>query len=154
MRATVLMIQLLGANVSRNVTRFCQLLSFEEFNLEAKTLSLSLSLYIYIYIYNFCMPQVVVHFTASWCKPSVAMNPFFEEIAMSYKDLLFLCVDVDEVKGVGAKMKIKAMPTFSLMRGGAEVDKLVGANPGETRKRVGGFARTIRRCKSGSLDCG
>ncbi|KAJ6293202.1 hypothetical protein OIU78_025229 [Salix suchowensis] len=97
---------------------------------------------------------VVVHFTASWCKPSVAMNPFFEEIAMSYKDLLFLCVDVDEVKGVGAKMKIKAMPTFSLMRGGAEVDKLVGANPGETRKRVGGFARTIRRCKSGSLDCG
>ncbi|KAG5235637.1 hypothetical protein OIU76_025623 [Salix suchowensis] len=90
---------------------------------------------------------VVVHFTASWCKPSVAMNPFFEEIAMSYKDLLFLCVDVDEVKGVGAKMKIKAMPTFSLMRGGAEVDKLVGANPGETRKRVGGFAQTIRRCK-------
>ncbi|KAJ6417319.1 hypothetical protein OIU84_003100 [Salix udensis] len=91
---------------------------------------------------------VVVHFTASWCKPSVAMNPFFEEIAMSYKDLVFLCVDVDEVKGVGAKMKIKAMPTFSLMRGGAEVDKLVGANPGETRKRVGGFAHTIRRCKS------
>ncbi|KAB5534769.1 hypothetical protein DKX38_017855 [Salix brachista] len=32
------------------------------------------------------------------CPPSVAMNPFFEEIAMSYKDLVFLSVDVDEVK--------------------------------------------------------
>lgn len=30
--------------------------------------------------------------------PSVAMNPFFEELASSYSDVLFLAVDVDEVK--------------------------------------------------------
>lgn len=30
--------------------------------------------------------------------PSVAMNPFFEELASSYPDALFLTVDVDEVK--------------------------------------------------------
>ncbi|KAL9689667.1 hypothetical protein QQ045_010056 [Rhodiola kirilowii] len=41
---------------------------------------------------------VVVHFTASWCMPSVAMNPFVEELAVSYPDVLFLVVDVDEVK--------------------------------------------------------
>ncbi|KAF9672940.1 hypothetical protein SADUNF_Sadunf11G0096600 [Salix dunnii] len=93
---------------------------------------------------------VVVHFTASWCTPSVVMNSFFEEIALSYKDLLFLSVDVDEVQGVGTRMKITAMPTFLLMRGGAEVDKLVGANPGETRKRIGDFVHTIRRCKAAS----
>ncbi|KAJ6753622.1 hypothetical protein OIU79_026454 [Salix purpurea] len=37
-------------------------------------------------------------------------------------------------------MEVKAMPPFLLMMGGAKVDKLVGANPGEIRKRVGGFA--------------
>ncbi|KAG6593426.1 Thioredoxin-like protein CXXS1, partial [Cucurbita argyrosperma subsp. sororia] len=50
--------------------------------------------------------------------PSVAMNPFFEELAFNYPDALFLTVDVDEVKEVAAKMEIKAMPTFLLMKNG------------------------------------
>ncbi|GAV71261.1 Thioredoxin domain-containing protein [Cephalotus follicularis] len=87
---------------------------------------------------------IVVHFTASWCMPSVAMNPFFEELASSYPDLLFLIVDVDEVKEVATKLDVKAMPTFLLMREGAPVDKLVGANPEEIRKRIDGFVQSFR----------
>ncbi|XP_058219992.1 thioredoxin-like protein CXXS1 [Rhododendron vialii] len=82
---------------------------------------------------------VIVHFTASWCMPSVAMKPFFENLAVTHQDILFLVVDVDEVKEVSSKMEIKAMPTFVLMKEGAQVDKLVGANPDEIRKRVAGF---------------
>ncbi|KAK6268909.1 hypothetical protein QUC31_013069 [Theobroma cacao] len=87
---------------------------------------------------------IVVHFTASWCMPSVAMNPFFEELASSFQDVLFLTVDVDDVKEVATRMEIKAMPTFLLMRGGTVVDKLVGANPEEIRKRIHGFVQSIR----------
>lgn len=42
--------------------------------------------------------QTVIHFSASWCIPSVAMNPIFEELALSFQDVLFLTVDVDDVK--------------------------------------------------------
>ncbi|KAF5472872.1 hypothetical protein F2P56_009541 [Juglans regia] len=87
---------------------------------------------------------IVVHFTAAWCMPSVAMNPFFEEVASSYPDVLFLTVDVDEVKEVATKLEIKAMPTFWLMRDGAPLDKLVGANPEEVRKRIDGLVQSIR----------
>ncbi|XP_021828292.1 thioredoxin-like protein CXXS1 [Prunus avium] len=87
---------------------------------------------------------IVAHFTASWCMPSVAMNPFFEELASSYSDVLFLAVDVDEVKKVATRLEIKAMPTFLLMREGALVDKLVGANPEEIRKWIDGFVQSIR----------
>ncbi|KAK0580142.1 hypothetical protein LWI29_036997 [Acer saccharum] len=87
---------------------------------------------------------IVVHFTASWCMPSVAMNPVFEELASSYSDVLFLTVDVDDVKDVASKMEVKAMPTFLLMREGAVVDKLVGANPEEIKKRIDGFVQSIR----------
>ncbi|XWS18248.1 hypothetical protein CRYUN_Cryun32bG0027000 [Craigia yunnanensis] len=87
---------------------------------------------------------IVVHFTASWCMPSVAMNPFFEELASAFQDVLFLTVDVDGVKEVATRMEIKAMPTFSLMREGTVVDKLVGANPEEIRKRIDGFVQSIR----------
>ncbi|KAJ9182745.1 hypothetical protein P3X46_006703 [Hevea brasiliensis] len=91
---------------------------------------------------------VVVHFTASWCMPSVAMNPFFEELALTYQDILFLTVDVDEVKGVARKMEVKAMPTFLLMKEGAQADKLVGANPDEIRKRINAFIYSIRASKT------
>ncbi|KAK9089608.1 hypothetical protein Scep_028690 [Stephania cephalantha] len=87
---------------------------------------------------------IVVHFTAAWCVPAVAMNPFFEELALNYQDVLFLLVDVDEVKGVAKEKKIKAMPTFLVMRSGSVVDKLVGANPEKIRKRIDSFVRTIR----------
>ncbi|KAK6932408.1 Thioredoxin domain [Dillenia turbinata] len=87
---------------------------------------------------------VVVHFTASWCMPSVVMNPFFEELASTFPDLLFLTLDVDEVKAVASKFEVKAMPTFVLMRDGAPVDKLIGANPDEIRKRIDGFVQSIR----------
>ncbi|EXB51989.1 Thioredoxin-like protein CXXS1 [Morus notabilis] len=87
---------------------------------------------------------IVVHFTASWCMPSVAMNPIFEELASNYPDVLFLVVDVDELKEVASRMDIKAMPTFLLMRNGAQVDKLVGANPEEIKKRIHSFVQSIR----------
>jgi thioredoxin 1 len=35
------------------------------------------------------------------------------------------------------------MPTFLLMKEGAQVDKLVGANPEEIRKRIDGFVQSI-----------
>ncbi|KAL2476217.1 Transcription factor ILR3 [Abeliophyllum distichum] len=79
---------------------------------------------------------VIIHFTASWCVPSVAMKPFFERLALKYQDIMFLLVDVDEVKELASKMEIKAMPTFLFMKEGALVDKLVGANPQEIKKSI------------------
>lgn len=40
------------------------------------------------------------------------------------------------------------MPTFLLMMGGARVDKLVGANPEEIRRRIGGLVHTIHGYKA------
>ncbi|KAJ6885648.1 thioredoxin-like protein CXXS1 [Populus alba x Populus x berolinensis] len=86
---------------------------------------------------------IAVHFTASWCLPSVAMNPVFEDLASSHPDILFLTVDVDAVKEAAAKMEVKAMPTFVLMKDSAQVDKIVGANPEEIRKRIDSFVQSI-----------
>lgn len=79
---------------------------------------------------------IVVHFTAAWCMPSVAMNSFFEELATFFQGVSFLTLDVDEVKEVASKYEIKAMPTFLLMKNGSPVEKIVGANPDEVKKRI------------------
>ncbi|KAF5944961.1 hypothetical protein HYC85_019038 [Camellia sinensis] len=59
---------------------------------------------------------------------------------------LFLTVDVDDVKEVATKYEIKAMPTFLLMKDGAQVDKIVGANPDEKKKRTEGLVQSTRVC--------
>ncbi|KAM3285339.1 thioredoxin-like protein CXXS1 [Capsicum chacoense] len=83
---------------------------------------------------------IVAHFTAVWCIPSVAMNPFMEELASMYQDMCFLTIDVDEVKEVASKYEVKAMPTFLLLKAGVPVDKIVGANPDEIKKRLQSLA--------------
>ncbi|XP_060179402.1 thioredoxin-like protein CXXS1, partial [Lycium barbarum] len=83
--------------------------------------------------------HIVAHFTAIWSIPSVAMNPFMEESASTYQDILFLNIDVDDVKDVATKYEVKAMPampTFLLLKDGAPIDKLVGANPEVVKKRI------------------
>ncbi|KAL5976076.1 Thioredoxin-like protein cxxs1 [Asimina triloba] len=94
---------------------------------------------------------VSVHFAASWCAPSVAMKPYFEEMALNYPDVLFLSVDVDEVKAAASKMEVKAMPTFVLLKDGEQIDKLVGANPEEIRKRIDRFALSARSPKQAGI---
>ncbi|RVW37362.1 Thioredoxin-like protein CXXS1 [Vitis vinifera] len=114
---------------------------------------------------------VVVHFTAAWCIPSVAMtakiidgyntlsvwsfprlnSSWASSIRGSHCLYMKLETQLIEVCGlyqeVASKMEIKAMPTFLLMREGAQVDKLVGANPDEIRKRTEAFIRSSRSHK-------
>jgi len=46
------------------------------------------------------------------------------------------------VQEVASKMDVKAMPTFLLLKNGAVVDKVVGANPEEIKKRIDGLTES------------
>ncbi|KAE8704047.1 Thioredoxin-like protein CXXS1 [Hibiscus syriacus] len=90
---------------------------------------------------------IMVHFTAAWCVPSVAMSPLFEQLAFTYQDVLFLSVDVDDVQEAASKMEITAMPTFLLMNQGTHVNKLVGANHDAIKKMIADFVLHFRSSK-------
>ncbi|XP_022144127.1 thioredoxin H-type 1-like [Momordica charantia] len=81
---------------------------------------------------------IVVDFTASWCPPCRFIAPIFAELAKAHIGVIFLKVDVDEVKEVSEKFEVTAMPTFVFLKEGAEVknSRIVGADKVELGKRV------------------
>ncbi|KAJ3030160.1 UNVERIFIED_CONTAM: Thioredoxin-like protein 1 [Siphonaria sp. JEL0065] len=65
-------------------------------------------------------------FTALWCGPCKAIKPFFAELASKYRHVLFVTVDIDQLKG---KNNITSLPAFQFYKGGGLVGSMKGADP-------------------------
>ncbi|MDE5611238.1 MAG: thioredoxin [Odoribacter sp.] len=73
---------------------------------------------------------VLVDFWAEWCGPCKMMLPIVEEISKEFEGKLTVAkVDVDSSQGTAAKFGIRNIPTILFFKGGAVVDKQVGAVP-------------------------
>ncbi|KAE9588359.1 hypothetical protein Lal_00003184 [Lupinus albus] len=79
---------------------------------------------------------IVVDFTATWCGPCRFIAPIFAEIAKKTPEVIFLKVDVDELKTVAEDWGVEAMPTFLFLKEGKVVDKVVGAKKEELQLTI------------------
>ncbi|PKU69438.1 thioredoxin H1-like [Dendrobium catenatum] len=79
---------------------------------------------------------VIVDFTAAWCVPCRMIAPIFDELAKKFVDVVFLKVDVDDLKTIAQEWEITAMPTFIFLKEGTLLDKLVGANEDELNEKI------------------
>lgn len=75
-------------------------------------------------------PLVVVDCWAVWCAPCRAIAPVVEQLAKEYSGrVVFGKLNVDENPETAQKFGIMAIPTLLVMKGGQEVDRIVGALP-------------------------
>ncbi|XP_004287851.1 PREDICTED: thioredoxin H-type [Fragaria vesca subsp. vesca] len=79
---------------------------------------------------------MVVDFTASWCGPCRIIAPFLSELAKKLPNVIFVKIDVDELKSVAEDWAVEAMPTFMFLKEGKIVDKVVGAKKEELQQTV------------------
>ncbi|KAF9619241.1 hypothetical protein IFM89_005795 [Coptis chinensis] len=79
---------------------------------------------------------IVIDFTASWCGPCRVISPVLAELAKKQTNVVFLKVDVDELKTVAADWDVEAMPTFIFLKEGKIVDKVVGAKKDDLQSAI------------------
>ncbi|HEU5058150.1 MAG TPA: thioredoxin TrxC [Kofleriaceae bacterium] len=73
---------------------------------------------------------VLADFWAPWCGPCHAVAPALEQIAARRASRLKVVkVNVDENQELAGRFGVRSIPTMVVLRGGREVDRMVGALP-------------------------
>src|SRR5262245_63313812 len=73
---------------------------------------------------------VVVDLWAAWCAPCRMIAPVIDELAAELAGRVrFAKVNVDENPATASRFDVRSIPTLLVLKGGREVDRIVGVEP-------------------------
>jgi thioredoxin 2 len=73
---------------------------------------------------------VVLDMWAAWCGPCRILEPVIEELAGHMAGRVrFGKLNVDENPATAARFNVRSIPTLLVLRGGREIDRIVGVQP-------------------------
>ncbi|KAK3651567.1 hypothetical protein LTR56_004294 [Elasticomyces elasticus] len=77
-----------------------------------------------------------IFFTSSTCAPCKIAYPTYDSLAEQHPNALFVKVDINAAREIGARYQIRATPTFMTFSKSAKTDEWSGADPGLLKSNV------------------
>lgn len=78
---------------------------------------------------------VLVDMWAPWCGPCRMIAPMLEELATEMANRLRIAkVNIDDNPATAARFAVRSIPTLLVMKGGQEIDRMVGVLPKDQLK--------------------
>lgn len=68
------------------------------------------------------------------------MAPLYAKLAEKHRKVVFLKIDIDEVRDVAAQWNISSVPSFFFTKNGKEIDKVVGADKTSLESKIAKYA--------------
>ena len=88
---------------------------------------------------------MLVDFTAPWCRPCLAIEPFLDDLAREHEGRLRLVrLDIDANLGEPSRYGVLSLPTVIVFVAGEPVETIYGAQP---RRR---YAEAVARVLGGA----
>ena len=81
--------------------------------------------------YYLCLnsnPYVVANFSASFCKPCKEIAPFIEELIITYPNIKFIKVDIEDGSEISDYYNISSIPYFKFYRNNIETTSYCGTD--------------------------
>ena len=86
---------------------------------------------------------VFVDYYAPWCPPCKEAAPIIERRAKEFTEVVFLKVDVMQLKSLATKYNITSYPTFQLFKNGKSEIKFTGFGDDGENQIVGAICKLI-----------
>jgi thioredoxin 1 len=71
---------------------------------------------------------VVANFSASFCKPCKEIAPFIEELVVSYPNITFLKIDIEDASDISDYHNITSIPFFKFYKNEIEITSYCGTD--------------------------
>jgi thioredoxin 1 len=78
---------------------------------------------------NSSKDNLVVLFSAPWCKPCLALKPVVEQMEKEFTDLVFVTIDVDKDAQLATKYSIRSVPTLLYLKNQEIKGRITGTYP-------------------------
>jgi len=73
---------------------------------------------------------VVLDVWAAWCGPCRMIAPVVDELASEFAGRVrFAKLNSDENPATSARLNVRSLPTLLVLKGGHEVDRIIGVQP-------------------------
>jgi thioredoxin 1 len=83
---------------------------------------------------------VVIDFYTDWCGPCRAIAPTYSELSTQHKNIRFYKINGESDAVEPFATHVKAYPTFLFIKDEEVVDKLVGGNPDNLKRKIAELA--------------